>query len=253
MPLWVGDFLSKTLDLDAREAGAYLLLLMAMWTHGGRLPNDPRKLQRVARVGRDWPKVWAAIGHYFEADGDHITNARLREELHKACTKREDNARAGALGGRAKALKSKGETLANATVSLKQSYSYSEEEKKEKKETPLTPQGGGVGEFERVWPHYPRRVGKAAALKAWGQARKRADYPTIAAGLKACIRAWSGTPIDKIPHFATWLNRDGWLDDPGAVSNRPRTGADDVAHLSRVTAADDVAGLFADLPLRIVK
>lgn len=140
MPLWVGDFLAKTLGLDAREAGAYLLLLMAMWTHGGKLPNDTRKLQRVARVGRDWPKVWAAIGHYFEADGDHITNARLREELHKACTKREDNARSGALGGRAKALKSKGEALANATVSLKQSYSYSEEEKKEK--NPPTPQGG---------------------------------------------------------------------------------------------------------------
>jgi hypothetical protein len=118
---------------------------------------------------------------------------------------------------------------------------------------PPTPQGGKCAEFERVWPHYPRRVGKAAAQRAWLKARKRAGYDEIAEPLKACIRAWRNTPPDKIPHFATWLNRDGWLDDPGHASNRARTGREDVESLSRITAADDVASLFADIPLRIVK
>ena len=58
MPLWVGDFLAKTMDLDATELGAYMLLLMAQWQRDGRsLPADSKKLQRVARCGRNWPKI----------------------------------------------------------------------------------------------------------------------------------------------------------------------------------------------------
>jgi len=120
MPLWVADFVGDTLDLDAKEVGAYMLILMTMWGRGGTLPNDAKKLQRVARCGRDWAKVWAAIEHYFTVEGDTISQARLTRELQKVAAKREVNAQSGARGGRAKALKSKEQGLANATVSLKQ-------------------------------------------------------------------------------------------------------------------------------------
>lgn len=120
MPLWVSDFVGDTLDLGAREVGAYMLLLMAMWARGGHLPNDQKKLQRVARVGRDWPKVWGAISHYFTDHGDTISNPRLLKELHKVDAKRAVNAHSGARGGRAKALKKKESSLANATNSLQQ-------------------------------------------------------------------------------------------------------------------------------------
>lgn len=120
LPLWVADFLAKTTDLDARETGAYMLILMALWTHGGSLPDDHRKLQRVARCGRDWPKVWGAIEHYFERDDGKIAQPRLTEELQKVAAKREVNSNNGARGGRAKAMKNKKPGLANATNSLKQ-------------------------------------------------------------------------------------------------------------------------------------
>lgn len=120
MPLWVADFIKDTLDLEAKEIGAYMLLLMAMWGRNGYLPNDHAKLKRVARVGRDWPKVWASIEHYFTVEGDAITQDRLLKELTKVDTKRRVNAQSGARGGRAKALKTKEAGLANATVSLKQ-------------------------------------------------------------------------------------------------------------------------------------
>lgn len=132
-------------------------------------------------------------------------------------------------------------------------------ERREEEKNPPTPQGGivvgrkyTIEEFERVWPHYPRRVGAANARKAWHSARQRAEYAEIAEPLKACIRSWSGTPPDKIPHFSTWLNRDGWLDDPDHAANRPRTAAEDIATLSRVTASDDIASLFPP-HLRIAK
>lgn len=120
MPLWVADFVGDTLDLDAKEIGAYMLILMTMWGRDGYLPSDEKKLQRVARCGRDWPRVWASLSHYFTVDGDRITQGRLLLELQKVAAKREVNAQHGSLGGKAKALKGKEPTLANATVSLQQ-------------------------------------------------------------------------------------------------------------------------------------
>jgi uncharacterized protein YdaU (DUF1376 family) len=124
MPLWVSDFVGDTLDLDAKEIGAYMLLLMAMWGRDGTLPNDTEKLRRVARCGRDWPRVWASIQHYFTVEGEAITQGRLRCELQKVSAKREVNAQSGARGGAAKALKAKERALANANVSLQQPEPY---------------------------------------------------------------------------------------------------------------------------------
>lgn len=133
MPLWVADFLADTMDLDAKEVGAYMLILMAMWSRDGYLPADQKKLQRVARVGRDWPKIWGALEAYFQTDGERIWNKRLLLEATKVAAKREVNSQSGARGGRAKALKQKEQALANATNSL---YQPEPEEKREANASP---------------------------------------------------------------------------------------------------------------------
>ncbi|KEP68798.1 hypothetical protein DL1_08645 [Thioclava dalianensis] len=120
MQLWVPDFIADVQELDAREVGAYILLLMSMWQRGGSLPNDHKKLQRVARISRGWPKIWEAICPYFEISNGKVSNERLRKELTKARNKSEINSENGALGGKAKALKYNEATLANARNSPKQ-------------------------------------------------------------------------------------------------------------------------------------
>lgn len=56
MPVWVDAFVRDTLDLSADEIGAYNLLLWAMWSREScDLPDDDRKLARVARVT---PQTW---------------------------------------------------------------------------------------------------------------------------------------------------------------------------------------------------
>jgi uncharacterized protein YdaU (DUF1376 family) len=133
MPLWVPDFLSDTEELDARETGALILLLMSMWKSGGQLPNDPKKLRRIARVERDWTKVWAAISHHFSGVGEsHISNARLSTELEKVRAMSTANKRNGARGGRAKALKTREEGLANGKDSPDHSLYHPEPEPKPK-------------------------------------------------------------------------------------------------------------------------
>lgn len=129
MQLYVGDYLADTLDLTTEQHGAYLLLLMTMWRHDAKLPNDPAKLARIARVSlRRWHLVWGEIHHFFYVEGDQIRNNRLDREHQKAISISEKRIASGSAGGRAKALKDKEAHLANAS-DLPQHSQKSEPEK----------------------------------------------------------------------------------------------------------------------------
>lgn len=220
MPLWVADFLAKTTDLDARETGAYMLLIMSLWTHGGTLPNDQKKLQRIARCGREWPRVWAAIERYFTVSDEAVTQPRVTEELQKVNAKREVNAHNGARGGRAKALKNKDAGLANATNSLKQP----------EPEPDIKEEETNVSSKKKP-PKRGRRLSEDWVLPStWGQwaieqgldentirneAAKFRDYWTAKAGQAACKVDWQAT-------WRNWIRK--WKEDHGKPNLTSRHG-----------------------------
>lgn len=68
-------------------------------------------------------------------------------------------------------------------------------------------------EFETFWSTYPRREAKRQAWNAWGKALNRATVEAITEG--ALRYAQDPNRDDKYTkHPATWLNADGWEDDP---------------------------------------
>jgi hypothetical protein len=81
-----------------------------------------------------------------------------------------------------------------------------------------TEQVNGVA-FERFWASYPRKVGKAAARKAFDKALTRADLAQIVEGLHRYVkdpeRVRKGQEFTV--HPVTWLNQDRWLDDLAVV------------------------------------
>lgn len=116
MQLYVSDFIGDTLSLSTEQIGAYMLLLMAMWNAGGKLPADEGKLARVTRLSvKKWKAIAGDLLPFFETDGGIIRHNRLTKELQKSESKSQSRASAGAEGGRAKALKDKETRLANAT------------------------------------------------------------------------------------------------------------------------------------------
>lgn len=122
MQLYVGDYLADTLHLTTEQHGAYLLLLMTMWRADAKLPNDPAKLARIARVSaKRWPSVWAEIEAFFIIEGEWIANPRLTKEHQKAVSISQERRSAGRKGGNANALKSKDVAEANAAVLPKHS------------------------------------------------------------------------------------------------------------------------------------
>ncbi|MBM7795822.1 hypothetical protein [Pseudoglutamicibacter cumminsii] len=78
-------------------------------------------------------------------------------------------------------------------------------------------------QFAEFWEHYPRKVGKRAAETAYRNATKRTDESTILEGVKRYATDPNLPDVKFIPHAATWLNRDGWLDEPEPVQ---ATGTD---------------------------
>ena len=79
----------------------------------------------------------------------------------------------------------------------------------------LTADAASETPFDVFWRVYPRKVGKQAARKAWAQAIKRERFHIIIARCTQ-MAADPNLPTDRtlIPHPTTWLNRDGWDDEP---------------------------------------
>lgn len=98
-----------------------------------------------------------------------------------------------------------------------------ENRREEKKSTSYSPSSrqradaASDPDFDRFWSLYPRKVGKGAARRAWASALRRAEEgsASILAGITV------QTSLDRfdmredgrfVPHPATWLNGDRWLD-----------------------------------------
>lgn len=252
MQLYVADYLGDTRHLTTEQHGAYLLLLMTMWRADGRLPNDPKKLARITGcTASRWARIAAEVMEFFEVDGGDITNARLKLELEKASEKSIKRAEAGSLGGKAKALKNNDPPVANAVPLPKHSPEPNIREEEEGyisgardepagglfAEAPKVTKAGAVVEatFEAWWAIYPRKVSKGAARVSYTVAVKKigAGAAKILIDGASRLAEEFSNDADKtfIPHPATWLNQDGWNDEPGArrpkgggVASRPTNG-----------------------------
>jgi hypothetical protein len=73
MPLYIGDYLSLTMDMTTEEHGALLLLIMA-FHQTGSLPADERSLAAVARVTiRKWrSRVGGQVMRFFPISGSAV-------------------------------------------------------------------------------------------------------------------------------------------------------------------------------------
>lgn len=88
LPLWVGDYLRDTQHLDARESGAYLLLMFAAWTSPGcGLPQDDRSLARLARcTPREWQRIKAPVLAFWTLSTDGLFHQKRLDKVRDSVT-----------------------------------------------------------------------------------------------------------------------------------------------------------------------
>jgi hypothetical protein len=74
--------------------------------------------------------------------------------------------------------------------------------------------------FDEFWDNYPRKVGKNSAIRAYETARGRfkgstQDYEAMVVKGSLKLSQDRNLPaLQYVPYPTTWLNRDGWNDDP---------------------------------------
>lgn len=94
-------------------------------------------------------------------------------------------------------------------------------------EAPAKPTGKPADGFTEWWPHYPKKVKKLDAEKAYRAALKRGVTPKeLLDGLQRQKAAWKakGTEPQYIPYPATWLRAGSWedeLDTPTSATETP--------------------------------
>lgn len=72
-------------------------------------------------------------------------------------------------------------------------------------------------DFGEFYGLYPRKKARGTALKAYKAARKKATHNQILDGLRRALPDFASRPANKVPYPATWLNGEGWDDEPDAA------------------------------------
>lgn len=116
MPLYVADYLKDTGHISTVEHGAYFLLIMHAWTHGGRLPLDPERLRRITGMTpKEWKSSWPVLAEFFTSDEIGYRHKRIDAELARAADITEKRrAAANASWEKRKGLKRNANASANA-------------------------------------------------------------------------------------------------------------------------------------------
>jgi uncharacterized protein YdaU (DUF1376 family) len=103
MPFYVGDYLADTMHLTTAEHGAYLLLLMHQWRTGS-VPDDDRKLAKIARAStRDWKTISATVMAFFQRTELGWQQSRLERVRAEQADKKQRLSEAGRKAGKASA------------------------------------------------------------------------------------------------------------------------------------------------------
>ena len=75
--------------------------------------------------------------------------------------------------------------------------------------------------FDDFWQLWPRREGKANAVKAWQKAIKKISEPELLEKARAYVTSPTVPQTQFVPHAATWLNGERWNDEPEGLKPDP--------------------------------
>jgi len=187
----IGDFLRDTSSLSQANAFSYLKLLWMYYDTEAPLPDDPEYL--AFKIGASIEDVKQILKGFFTLENGVWNQRRCDAEIAKFRLKSDRAKTANQIRWQSKM----------DTVSEPDQIATNK---------PITNNKEYIDRFDTFWKHYPRKVAKPNALKAWLKL-KPDDALT-----KTIISAISNQNLASreqqfIPHPASWLNAQRWEDE----------------------------------------
>lgn len=181
---------------------AYRRLIDLYYGLGGPIPDKTQWVATRVRMVAHVDVVGSVLKEKFVRDGGFWSNDKCNKEIARYRKRVVANQENGKKGGRKPTENPVGNPLGSKPRTKNQKPYKS----------PLPPEGEVW--WEEFWNTYPRKVAKPDALRAFAKALERAaSFEAIMAGLRRHLPCEQWKDQTKIPHPATWLNRDGWNDE----------------------------------------
>ena len=218
MPLYVGDYLSKTTRLTTEQHGAYLLLLLDYWKNGPP-PDQDTVLAQITRLHLPkWMAIRKVLEEFFEVRNEVWISSHLDEEGRKAQENRALAQKRGKAG--ASARWGNKETNAPSIDGALTDAWKRDGPSPSPLPSPLPIQktlSSKFDEFWNLWPQSKRKVGKVACLKKWKSSGLDAIAPKILSSVQALKTSeqWV-TGFEPAP--MTYIKQQRWEDDIGATT-----------------------------------
>lgn len=204
-----GSYHKHTAHLrHAKEHGAYLLLLGALWNNGGRLPADDDTLAAYAMLTtKEWLAIKPKLMPLFRVVRGKLTQPRVTEDLEKYADTSGKRKAAGKTGGTVSARNRKGNGAAIAT----DLPTKPEPEPEVREQTPIAPKGASTEK--------PIKLRKADVEAVWSitpkESRERSSRQDVERALIAAARR--GHSPDEILHgLAGYFASEGATKDGGS-------------------------------------
>lgn len=224
MPFYVADYLRDTIHLTRDQHGGYMLLLMACWNGGGRLPNDNGQLAAIAKATpAEWRKMAPVLRRFFKVDGDDLVHGRVVEEHEKAARLSEIRRQNGGKGGRPKKqTETEGKATGLAKPKLTETPSPSPVGREAIASTPTqdadasSVAGSDAKAAFDLWNAIAKRLALPVAKDLTAARRKAINARLAAAGLSGWREALNAVEVS--PHCRGENDR-GWRADIDFVAN----------------------------------
>lgn len=217
MPMYWDAYLADTTHLTTEEHGAYMLLLAAMWRRNAWVPDDDKDNARILGLTpAKWRKIKARLMETvsgFRIEDGKITQEKLQKTWEKTQEKIDKSRSNGAKGGRPKSKENNDLAKANGSVSVNPTESIPEPEP-EPEVREVDKSTSRRLSFSEFWKHWPAKVAKQNAEKAWSKLSQDDRLAARDAVVDGWFQRWRASKPDANPiHPATFLNAKRWNDE----------------------------------------
>jgi uncharacterized protein YdaU (DUF1376 family) len=187
MPLYVGDYLRDTRDLNTLQHGAYLLLIMHYWQHDA-LPSDDARLAAITGLSvAQWRRIREPVQAKFS---DGWRHKRIEAEIAKTdralMQRRAAGRNGGVKSGIARAV-AQGEAIIRAQA----------EGKRALRRNPSGPAAGDPARGKQPRTNHNHRFESSSAARASPERAKAPGEPANHASAKPANQ-WSRQELDAL-------------------------------------------------------